>query len=450
MKPTPLHWSHVLPALAGVLWLCPAGTAPAQLTVNYDFTPGSTVPDNGQLSIAATLGGLGALQSYSNVATRLNLTTSNSNDAMYLGDLYSSLTFGTSSESQRIAVLLDRPGRDTSSPFGSSLSALNVTLDSSAGTNVFNATGNGTFAADGRLGVDPYGAAVSFSAGSNGLAALNGSAIASKRVSLLVADTVGGGTATLSSWGVSVTGTAASTGSFTPGANAFLSDTGSGATNTVGASLITSGATGTGGKLELNIAGTTEFTGAITGDSGINKTGSGTVQLSNNGNAYSGGTSITGGTLLLGASNVLPDGGAVTLGASARVALGGFSETAGSLTLGTNSVIDMGNGATSSSGLASVATFSDLNTSGLTGIKVWNWLTGDKLIFTSGSGSFTTSQVQFFSDAGSTPIGSGATFSGSELVPVPEVGTLFGVLGLMAPLAWRERRHWMRCREARA
>jgi hypothetical protein len=110
----------------------------------------------------------------------------------------------------------------------------------------------------------------------------------------------------------------------------------------------------------------------------------------------------------------------------------------------------MGNGGNSSSGLASVATFSDLNTSGLTGIKVWNWLTGDKLIFTSGSGSFTTSQVQFFSDAGSTLIGSAATFSGSELVPVPEVGTLFGVLGLMAPLAWRERRHWMRCREARA
>ena len=50
---------------------------------------------------------------------------------------------------------------------------------------------------------------------------------------------------------------------------------------------------------------------------------------------------------------------------------------------------------------------------------------------------------------------SGATtFSGTELVPgelvpVPEASTLLGVLGLMAPLAWRERRHWMRCREAR-
>jgi len=33
---------------------------------------------------------------------------------------------------------------------------------------------------------------------------------------------------------------------------------------------------------------------------------------------------------------------------------------------------------------------------------------------------------------------------------VPEASTLMGVLGLMAPLAWRERRHWMRCRAARA
>jgi hypothetical protein len=27
---------------------------------------------------------------------------------------------------------------------------------------------------------------------------------------------------------------------------------------------------------------------------------------------------------------------------------------------------------------------------------------------------------------------------------------LMGVLGLMAPLAWRDRRHWMGCRAARA
>jgi len=40
--------------------------------------------------------------------------------------------------------------------------------------------------------------------------------------------------------------------------------------------------------------------------------------------------------------------------------------------------------------------------------------------------------------------------STGELVPVPEASTLLGVLGRMAPLAWRERRHWVRCRAARA
>ena len=35
-------------------------------------------------------------------------------------------------------------------------------------------------------------------------------------------------------------------------------------------------------------------------------------------------------------------------------------------------------------------------------------------------------------------------------VPVPEASTLRGALALMAPLVWRERLHWMRCRPARA
>jgi hypothetical protein len=48
-----------------------------------------------------------------------------------------------------------------------------------------------------------------------------------------------------------------------------------------------------------------------------------------------------------------------------------------------------------------------------------------------------------------TTFASGGEWVPGEWVPVPEASTLLGVLGLMAPLAWRERRHWMRCREAR-
>jgi len=62
------------------------------------------------------------------------------------------------------------------------------------------------------------------------------------------------------------------------------------------------------------------------------------------------------------------------------------------------------------------------------------------------------SDISFFSGGqGSASLVTAKFVSGSsgELVPVPEASTLMGVLGLMAPLAWRERRHWMRCRAAR-
>jgi hypothetical protein len=67
-----------------------------------------------------------------------------------------------------------------------------------------------------------------------------------------------------------------------------------------------------------------------------------------------------------------------------------------------------------------------------------------------GKASLAASDGSFCSVSG-TGLYSRATMfaSGGELVPVPEASTLLGVPGLMAPLAWRERRHWMRCREAR-
>jgi hypothetical protein len=115
-------------------------------------------------------------------------------------------------------------------------------------------------------------------------------------------------------------------------------------------------------------------------------------------------------------------------------------------------VIDFG----ATSGLL---TFASMSASSSLPIQIWNWSgtigTGggtDRLIITGGSlgGSLAASDVSFYSGSG-VGLYSGATVftSGGELVPVPEASTLLGVLGLMAPLAWRERRHWMRCREAR-
>jgi hypothetical protein len=98
-----------------------------------------------------------------------------------------------------------------------------------------------------------------------------------------------------------------------------------------------------------------------------------------------------------------------------------------------------------------VLTLTSLSADSNLPLQIWNWSgSTDRLIISSGGfgGSLTASDISFFSDGGSSLIGT-AQFSSTQLVPVPEASTLLAVLGLIAPLAWRERRHWMRCREAR-
>lgn len=320
------------------------GNATADLTINYDFTPNTAVPDYAQqdpyLSDVRTLGGLSGLTTFSNVVTRLNLTSANSNDPMWLGDMYSSLTFGTSSETQRIAVLLNRPGVNNSDPFGSGLSTLNVTLDNSASTNVWGTTSSsGTYLADGRLSVNPYGNGVAFASGSNGLDALNGTHLTSDRVSLLVADTATGGTATLSGWGVSVSGTAASSGSFTPGANASISDT-TGANNNVGAKLDTTGAnSAAGGTLKVDLSGTTTFTNGVTGSGGLYKTGAGKLVLAGTID-YSGITTVNGGSLAVNGTST--GTGAVTVN-NAGTKLMGNGTVGGNTTINSGATLAPGN-----------------------------------------------------------------------------------------------------------
>ena len=109
-----------------------------------------------------------------------------------------------------------------------------------------------------------------------------------------------------------------------------------------------------------------------------------------------------------------------------------------------------------------VLTFASLTAASSLPVQIWNWsgtigIGGgtDRFIIPGGSlgGSLAASNISFFSDSGTTLCSGATMFSGTELVPglvaVPEANTLLGVLGLMVPLAWRERRHWMRCREAR-
>jgi autotransporter-associated beta strand protein len=230
--------------------------------------------------------------------------------------------------------------------------------------------------------------------------------------------------------------------------------------------------------------GSTSFAGIIGGTGGLIKDGASTQSLTGE-HFYTGGTMLNGGTIeLTGASGALTatsavniNGGTLLLSGSAAdrinnaatISLGAagstlqlsgtVTETLGAMTLaggaGTR-VIDFGAG-------SGVLTFASLTADSSLPLQIWNWSgtigTGggtDRFIISSGSfgGSLAASDISFFSDSGNTLYSGATTFSGTELVPgglvpVPEASTLLGVLGLMAPLAWRERRHWMRCREAR-
>jgi autotransporter-associated beta strand protein len=221
--------------------------------------------------------------------------------------------------------------------------------------------------------------------------------------------------------------------------------------------------------------GTTTFAGVISGSGGLIKDGVST-QVLTGANTYTGETTISagtlevsgasgalsatsavninGGTLLLGGSvtDRISNTAAISLGADTNSILqlsGAVTETLGALTLvggAAARVIDFGT-------TSGVLTFASLTATSHLPLHIWNWSGGtDRLIISSGvfGGSLTASDISFFSGSG-TGLYSGATMfaSGGELAPVPEASTLLAVLGLIVPLAWRERRHWMRCREAR-
>ena len=259
-----------------------------------------------------------------------------------------------------------------------------------------------------------------------------------------------------------------------------------GGTLQINGSMFTNFLGGTGdlannGTLIFNLgSGNISHSGVFSGSGSLIKQGYDTLSLSG-ANTYSGATTISAGTLeLSGAAGALTatsavdiNGGTLLLSGSAADRIsnaatlslgaatgsilqlsGAVTETLGALTLTSGAgarVIDFG--ATSG-----VLTLDSLSAASHLPLHIWNWSgtigTGggtDRLFITNGfGGSLAASDISFFSDSGTTLLAGPAVFNSSgELVPVPEANTLLGVLGLMAPLAWRERRHWMRCRAAR-
>lgn len=96
----------------------------------------------------------------------------------------------------------------------------------------------------------------------------------------------------------------------------------------------------------LNAGGSVSFSGALGGSGSYIAPGAGTVTLSNNGNNYTGTTTVSGGTLRLGAANVIPNGSNIILagGIFSTGATTGFADVMGTLQVTGNSTINFGTG----------------------------------------------------------------------------------------------------------
>ncbi|NBS84218.1 MAG: hypothetical protein EBS59_05930 [Verrucomicrobia bacterium] len=346
--------------LVGIVLLVAGSSGWAQLIISKTITENQNIPDRGQYVSSFTWTDHSGLATITDVNVGLNLSSA-SGTTMRLGQMYATLTFGTASEGSRVAVLLNREGVSNTSAFGSALQSLNVTLDDSATTNIYNLTGStGTYAADGRLGVNPTGTRVAYSADqiTAGLSALNGNWLGSSVWSLLVADVQAGNAAKLNSWSLQVQGSAPTSGTFDPGNGATVSGAGS---------IESTLTTGSGGSTTVSVAGgqSLSLSGGLTGSGTLATAGSGTTVLAGNSTGFTGtvsvgGTGITevGSTGALGGGTLVQSNGESTVKFSAGGAFNNaisvynvaFTANGTSLTGRTtvnNATFDVANGNTS-------------------------------------------------------------------------------------------------------
>jgi len=228
----------------------------------------------------------------------------------------------------------------------------------------------------------------------------------------------------------------------------------------------------------LTLAGNSLFGGSINGNLGLTLANA-TVTLSGN-NSYSGGTVLNNSSLSLGNSGFLSGTTNVTVGSGSTFLLGGNNQVStnsaltlnggklsmgaaapgnrapaqkfASLTLTANSVIDFANLSGTSSltfgsigGLSSNHTLSIYNWNGTT---IWGTTSE-----TGGAGQYThlydlsslssteLSYISFYSGTGTGFLGTG-TFSGNEIVPVPEPGVIVTALLLLGGLLFSQRRRF--------
>lgn len=246
--------------------------------------------------------------------------------------------------------------------------------------------------------------------------------------------------------------------------NSILAFNNTGAT-VQGTAFSTAGITGTGSVVQLGASASITTFNASNSYQGTTTVNGGTLQLANpTGAALSATSQVninTTGTLLMGASNQLNATtpapvqlhGAAGTGNAAALAVGGFNQGSttasgvGMLTLASssaNNVIDFGSA-------AGVVTFAGLTTNGAT-LTISNYLNNsgaaggsDELIF-NGDQTGNLSNIVFTGYGAATEqLVSGIANTGSAFyevfpTPVPEPGTIYGVLLMLGAAGWSQRR----------
>ncbi len=223
-----------------------------------------------------------------------------------------------------------------------------------------------------------------------------------------------------------------------------------------------------GGTLIVSQAGDSTYDGTLSGAGAFTKSGAGKLSLAGDA-AHTGATTVSGGTLALAPTGALsqtssvdvsggtlllegqPGGGRIADGAAVELSGGkiAFAGNTGSVTEGVGVLTLVGGGNVIDFGAASpgvVLRFADSSGVPWTGgtLSVWNWTAGvTQLFFGTDAGGLTGEQVDaitFYSDGGTTLVGTGTMFASGQLAPVPEPGALGALVALLGAVGWRERR----------
>lgn len=189
-------------------------------------------------------------------------------------------------------------------------------------------------------------------------------------------------------------------------------------------------------NLNINVkdtTGTFQINGDVSGANGISLVGVGTLRL-NGANTYSGATTLTSGTLLLGAADRIADTSAIVFNGG-TLSTNGFSDAMGTLQLSADSAIDLGAGDSDLSFLDSSA----IGWSASTVLNISNFAEGvDSIRFGTDASGLTSTQLSQILLNGNSAYIDGSGY----LTTVPEVSSfaLCGGILVLGYVAIRRRK----------